>query len=123
MCMYMYMYIHVHVYMYMLYTCTCHGCLLCRRLFVLDNFAFYSALLMEIIGRSFQLDLTSDQATILYRVTKVHLHMYEHVHLYTHAPNALRQEVSCTCITARYAHPHRLRVASHCCSLAFPPVL
>jgi sphingomyelin phosphodiesterase 4 len=39
--------------------------------FVLDNFAFYSTLLMEIIGRSFQLDLTSDHGTILYRVAKV----------------------------------------------------
>ena len=46
-----------------------------RRGFVLDNFAFFSALLMEIIGRSFQLDLTSDHgATLLFRVTKVYTH-------------------------------------------------
>ncbi|CAI8026904.1 Sphingomyelin phosphodiesterase 4 [Geodia barretti] len=40
--------------------------------FVLDNFPFYSTLLTEIIGRSFQMDLTSDPGIVLlYRVTKV----------------------------------------------------
>jgi sphingomyelin phosphodiesterase 4 len=40
--------------------------------FVLDNFPFYSTLLVEIIGRSFQMDLTSDPGIVLlYRVTKV----------------------------------------------------
>ena len=39
---------------------------------MLENFPFFSSLLMEIIGRSFQMDLTSDPGTtLLYRVTKV----------------------------------------------------
>ena len=48
----------------------------------MDNFAFFSTLLMDVIGRSFQVDLTSDPGTaLLYRVTKVHAHMYNiHVH-------------------------------------------
>ncbi|CAI8019332.1 hypothetical protein GBAR_LOCUS11629 [Geodia barretti] len=45
-------------------------CLL--KAFVLDNFPFYSTLLTEIIGRSFQMDLTSDPGIVfLYWVTKV----------------------------------------------------
>lgn len=48
--------------------CVC----LSRRVFVLENFPFYSSLLVELLGRSFQLVLTSDPGvTLLYRTTKV----------------------------------------------------
>ena len=56
----------------------------CRRGFVLENFPFFSTLLMEIIGRSFQMDLSSDPGTtLLYRVTKVthtHTHTIQCIH-------------------------------------------
>ena len=43
-----------------------------RRAFVLDNFPFFSTLLLEFLGRCFQVDLTTDPAvTLLYRVAKV----------------------------------------------------
>ena len=57
-------YTHLHTYLIMAH--------LYRKAFVLDNFPFYSTLLTEIIGRSFQMDLTSDPGIVLlYRVTKV----------------------------------------------------
>ena len=54
---------------------------------MLDNFAFFSGLLMEVIGRCFQLDLTADPGTtLLYRVTKVSTCCWVHVHACSSSP-------------------------------------